>query len=337
MQSPDVLDCLLHHWKVAGQRSVEAKFDEVEIDLVLFELHRDEVRLLSNAHGRARMLRSQFDDATERELIDRAVVGSKPLSKPSRPVFEGNRAQQMKSSEAAEGAVAWSKQITHHMFEAAGEQIADARAPLEYRAHTLCDGVGVAVRAPIAGDLLKLIEEQDQSMPVGLRHSVWQGQRQVERPLGVLGCEARSERDLDNLTELALEFEDRRTMCGTERGLAELPGSMNQPPNRRTIGNHGHSECLGKLDGVADPEQVKMNRVTTSPGEATDGGIADARLARSSRGGHDQIRSICKRGRDFCDVLRTSDHLACRDRRICWEKIATGLAHARSLSRALHK
>lgn len=74
VEPPDVFDGLLHRREVAVERSVVAQLNHVEIDVAAIELHGDEMCLLGDSHGRARMLRSKFDDPREGRQIDRAVV-----------------------------------------------------------------------------------------------------------------------------------------------------------------------------------------------------------------------------------------------------------------------
>src|SRR5207237_460814 len=151
----------------------------------------------------------ELDDPLERRAVDRAVIRGEALAQPVRPIFACDWSQAVKSTEAAEGPMAGREQVTHHVLEAPGEQIADARAPLEYRSHPLGDGIWVAVRTPLAGHLLKLIEEQDQPFAIGGGHPLRKAQREVERPLRVLGGEAWSDCNLDRVVKLPLELEDR--------------------------------------------------------------------------------------------------------------------------------
>ena len=78
------------------------------------------------------------------------------------------------------------------MLDAAREQIGHRRGPLEDRAHPVRDGIGVAVGPARRGQLLELVEEQDQPPPVRARHALGQLEGEVERSLRVLGREARA-------------------------------------------------------------------------------------------------------------------------------------------------
>src|ERR1700709_1060491 len=106
--------------------------------------------LLRDQHRGARVSVAELDDPFQRGWVNRAIVGGKALRQADAPLGCGDRAQLVEASEAAERSLAWGEQTSHDVFEAAGEQIADARALLEDRSHPLGHLIGVAVRLAFA-------------------------------------------------------------------------------------------------------------------------------------------------------------------------------------------
>ena len=80
MQQADPLHDLLHRRPVALERALVAELHEVELDLARVELDRDEVHLLGDPHGRARVSVAELDDPVERGGGDGATVGGEALA-----------------------------------------------------------------------------------------------------------------------------------------------------------------------------------------------------------------------------------------------------------------
>ncbi len=153
------------------------------------------------------------------------------------------------------------------------------RAALEDRAHAVGHGVRVAVWAPRGGELLELVEEEDEPPPVRARNALGQLERQVERALGVARREPRRERDLDALPQLAHHLQHRLRLGGGQRSTAGAARSPQRPVGGGAVGDHRGGESLSQLGRVGYPEQVDLGGVGAAPREPGHGRLAHARLA----------------------------------------------------------
>ena len=192
-----------------------------------FELERDEMRLLRDPHGRARVAAAELDDARERGVRDGAAVLGEARRHAGAPLLGLDRAEGVEAPEAAEGPPARGEQVPHHVLDASREQVRDRRGALEDGAHAVGDRLRIAVRLPRGGQLLELVEEEDQLLPVGHRHTLGELEREIERALRILGGKARGQRELHALPQLThhLQHGARLRRGSAPRGPRYAPGA----------------------------------------------------------------------------------------------------------------
>ena len=289
------------------------------------------MRLLGNSHSRARMTRAELDDTRECGRFHNAVVGGEAFHQSLEPVLGGNRTQRVEASKAAECPLVGCEQVPHYVLDAAGEQIADARALLKDGAHPLRHNVWMPEGSTLACKLLKLVKEQNQTPAIGRRDSLGQLEREVEGAMRVLRRPAGRYRQFDRVAELALKLEHRGRLRRGQRRASKLACPAHDAPCGRAICDHRQDESLRKLGSVGDPEQVHARRVAPTPARPVKRSFADARFASSTRASQDQVRRPQQRCRDLSHVLLSADHLARWDRRIGREQVSAGLAHGSML------
>ncbi len=327
VQQPHPLHNLLHRRAVPLQRALEAEPHQVEVDLPHVQLDRGQVRLLGDPHRRARVCAAQLDDPVQGRLRDRAVVGREALRQPPPPLLLGDRPQRIEAAEAAERTARRGEQVAHHVLDAAGEEVRDGGRALEHGPHPVGDRVRVPVRPARRGDLLELVEEQDQAPPVGRGHSLGQLERQVQRALGVLRGEPRRQRQLDPLPQLADQADHRARLRGRERRAPGAPSPPQRAVGGGAVGDHRRRQRLRELRGVGDPEQVDLRRVGAAPPGARKGGLAHARLPRPPRSGDDQVGARLESRGNLAHVVAPPDQLTGRYGRVGREEVATRLSH----------
>ena len=102
---------------------------------------------------------------------------------PDRPVLGGDRRQLVEAAELAERPLGGAEQIAHHVLDRPGEQDRDRRGVLQDRAQLAGDRVRVAVGLAWRGELLELVQEQDQPLAIGGGDPLQQLERVPERAI----------------------------------------------------------------------------------------------------------------------------------------------------------
>ena len=213
----------------------------------------------------------------------------------------------------------------------------DVRA-LEDGAHAVGDGLRIAVRLPRGGQLLELVEEEDQLLPVRHRHPLGQLEREVERALGILRGEPGVSASSTPSPSSPTIFSDRARLRRRQRRAARASRTPQCAVRRGAIGDHGGRERLGQLAGIREAEQVELRRVGAPAREPAERRLADARLAGAARPGHHQMRARLEPGGDLAHVVAAADQLSGRNRRIRREQVAAGACRVVAVTReSLHK
>ena len=212
----------------------------------------------------------------------------------------------MEGAELAERAVARREEVAHQVLHRAREEHADVRRALEDRAQLARHHAGVAEEP--AGDLLELVEEDDQPLVVGGGDALEQLERRAQRAAGVLLGAARREGDLEVLAEVLAGAERRGDAQRVEQPPRRRPRALDRTGEDRPVGERLDAEGLGELGGVGDVEEIDGGRVAPRRATRRQRRVADAGLARPPRTGHDDVAAAGQRLGDGVHVVGAADH-----------------------------
>ncbi len=230
--------------RIVRQRSAVAALGDRAVDMTGALLDRGMVGLLGDQHRRPRVPFARGDNALQRLFVDGAAVLGEALAESRTPLVVGNPRELMEAAELVQRAALVAEQIAHQMLDAAREQACHARGSVEGLAQPLGDLLGVAVGA--AGELLKLVDQQDQLPVVALGDPLGQfeGEAQLQQRVAVFTCGLKS--DLHRVAEFGLHAQHCRQRAPAERPRTEIARALEQPLDRRAVGERLPGERLGE-------------------------------------------------------------------------------------------
>ena len=301
MEQPDPLHHLLHRGAVALERALEADLHEVQADLASVELERDEMRLLGDPHGRARMAAAQLDDPRERGVRDgRSRPRRSGRARPRAPLFGLDRAERVEAAEAAERPPARGEQVRASRARCCPRTGSDTDVLRWKTARMrLVTGLGVAVRLaaprPAPGTRRRTGSAASRPPPPPARGARARGRAPARGP--ARRARASSATSTPSPSSPTI-FTHAPRACAADS--AARPGASRpaqRAVRRGAIGDHGGRERLGQLARIREAEQVELRRVGAPPREPAERRLADARLAGRRGPRHHEMRAGLEPGR----------------------------------------
>src|ERR1035437_916354 len=200
------------------------------------------------------------------------------------------------------------------MLDASREQAGHTRGGVHCLAQPLSDLLGVTVGA--AGQLLKLIDQQDQLPIVALGDPLGQLKRCAQLLQWVAASARWLKGDLHRLAQFGLHAQHGSQRTSAERTRAEVARTLDQPLDRRMVGERLLCERLRERSGVGVLEQADAHRVEPFAPQRRDGRFADRALPRAAWRGEDAVQSVRELGGKLLDIALTADELTRRTDRL---------------------
>jgi hypothetical protein len=163
---------------------------------------------------------------------------------------------------------------------------------LKDRAHEVHQLVGVAKRVTGCAELLELVEEQDERLPVVLADALEQPEGVLEVPPRIPPAETRVEGKLHAVTELSAESNRGGSTEGGGGRSTTLPEGSRRPARRRAIRPHFRDEHLREPFERGNGEEIGADDVLPPTSQLIRRGQADRGLALAAWTRHDLVHPL---------------------------------------------